>query len=124
MADSVSNPKVVLKKKQIPVLVDFCLEESIEFSVKQQTFPETEWEIELKLKDIKTAIIVGMFLRENKFEVEGLDQQRYKKTGGKKADEKQDTISKNEPTHKAETKTDQLSKPKHETEDNQSPTLM
>jgi hypothetical protein len=118
MADNVSNPKVVLKKKQIPVLVDFCLEESIEFSVKQQTFPETDWEIELKLKDIKTAILVGMLLRENKFDIEGIDQQRYKKVAGKKTDEKPESIS------KPETKTEQHSKPKHETEDNQSPTLM
>ena len=114
MADIVSNPKVILKKKQIPVLIDFCLEESIEFSVKQQTFPETDWEVELKLKDIKTAIIVGMFLRENKFEIEGLDQQRYKKVAGKKTEEKTDTSAKIE----------QHSKVKPEIEESQSPTLM
>ena len=42
MAENVVFPKVILKKKQIPVLIEFCLDESIEFSVKQQTFPETE----------------------------------------------------------------------------------
>jgi hypothetical protein len=91
MADN-NLPKVILKKKQIPVLIDFCLEESIEFSVRQQSFPETDWEVELKLKDYKTAILVGMFLRENKFEVEGIDPQRYRKSSGsgnvKKSDEK------------------------------------
>jgi hypothetical protein len=124
MADNVNNPKVVLKKKQIPVLVDFCLEETIEFSVKQQTFPETDWEIELKLKDIKTAIIVGMFLRENKLEIEGIDQFRYKKAVSKKADEKPEGVSKDETSSKHEPKTEQHSKPKHETEEVQSPTLM
>jgi hypothetical protein len=118
MADSVSNPKVVLKKKQVPVLIDFCLEESIEFSVKQQTFPETDWEVELKLKDIKTAIVVGMFLRENKFDIEGIDQQRYKKVAGKKTEEKLESGLKPEP------KTEQHVKPKQEIEDSQSPTLM
>ena len=124
MADNLINPKVILKKKQIPVLVDFCLEESIEFSVKQQTFPETDWEIELKLKDIKTAIIVGMFIRENRFDIEGIDQQRYKKTSGKKADEKTEIADKNEISVKPESKTEHHSKSKHEPEDNQSPTLM
>ena len=45
MAENVNYPKVLLKKKQISILVDFCLEESIEFSVKQQNFPETDWEV-------------------------------------------------------------------------------
>jgi hypothetical protein len=112
MADNSANPKVVLKKKQIPVLIDFCLEESIEFSVKQQNFPETDWEVELKLKDIKTAIMVGMFLRENKFDIEGIDTQRYKKpASSKKSDEKA------EPASKAE-------KNKPEADESQSPTLM
>jgi hypothetical protein len=112
MADNSVNPKVVLKKKQIPVLIDFCLEESIEFSVKQQSFPETDWEVELKLKDLKTAIMVGMFLRENKMELEGVDSQRYKKTApSKKSDEKA------EPVGKAE-------KNKSEADESQSPTLM
>ncbi|MGC8824278.1 MAG: hypothetical protein ACP5PZ_06745 [Bacteroidales bacterium] len=79
MADNNMYPKVILKKKQIPVLIDFCLEESIEFSVRQQTFPETDWEVELRLKDYRTAVLVGMFLRENKMELDGIDPQRYKK---------------------------------------------
>jgi hypothetical protein len=115
MADA-NNPKVVLKKKQIPVLVDFCLDESIEFSVKQQTFPETDWEIELKLKDMKTAIVVGMFLRENRLDIEGIDQSRYKKSSAKKADEKPEVAAKQETATK--------NKPEPETEENQSPTLM
>jgi hypothetical protein len=87
MADN-NSAKVILKKKQINVLVDFCLDESIEFSVKQQTFPDTDWELDLKVKDIKTAILVGMFLRENKLEADGIDVQRYRKSSGKKVDEK------------------------------------
>ena len=108
MAENVNYPKVLLKKKQISILVDFCLEESIEFSVKQQNFPETDWEVELKIKDVKTGIIVGMFLRENRFEIEGFDQQKIKKTTAKKAEEK--------PEHAA--------KPKQENEESNSPTLM
>lgn len=121
MAENIVFPKVVLKKKQIPVMIDFCLDESIEFSVKQQVFPETDWEIELRLKDFKTAILVGMFLRENRFEMDGIEPQRYKKQAGsavsKKSDEKPEPAAKFE-APKAEA-------PKVEkNEDIQSPTLM
>jgi hypothetical protein len=71
--------KVVLKKKNIPVLVDFCLEESVEFSVKPQIFPDTDWELTMKISDIKTAVVAGMFLRENRIDISGIDQQKYKK---------------------------------------------
>ncbi len=101
MADNNTLPKVILKKKQIPTLIDFCLEESIEFSVRQQTFPETDWEIELKLKDFKTAVLVGMFLRENKFEVEGIDPQRYRKQSNNTASTSKKSDDKIEPKTEA-----------------------
>jgi hypothetical protein len=121
MAENIPTPKVVLKKKQIPVLVDFCLDEAIEFSVRQQVFPETDWEIELKLKDFKVAILVGMFLRENRFDIDGIDASRYKKSNGsaKKADDKAEPVKqemfKPEPVR--------TEAPRVE-EDLQSPTLM
>jgi hypothetical protein len=76
--------KVVLKKKNIPLLVDFCIEESLEFTVKPQTFPDTDWEFTMKISDIKTAVIAGMFLRDNRIEISGMDQQKYKKAPAKK----------------------------------------
>ena len=94
MADN-SNPKVVLKKKQVPVVVDYCLEESIEFSVKQQTFPDTDWEIEMKLKDFKAAVLLGMFLRENRIDIDGAEAQRVKRTA-KKSEEKAEAPVKEE----------------------------
>lgn len=91
----VANPKVILKKKQVPTIVDFCLEESIEFTVKQQTFPDTDWEIEMKMKDFKAAVLLGMFLRENRIDIDGIDPQRYRKSV-KKADEKPEPAAKEE----------------------------
>jgi len=76
--------KVVLKRKNIPMLVDFCLEESVEFAVKPQTFPDTDWEFTMKIAEIKTAVVAGMFLRENRIEITGIDQQKYKKPVVKK----------------------------------------
>jgi hypothetical protein len=91
----IANPKVVIKKKQVSTIVDFCLEESIEFSVKQQTFPDTDWEIEMKMKDFKAAVLLGMFLRENRIDIDGIDPQRYKKST-KKAEEKPEPATKEE----------------------------
>jgi len=79
--------KVVVKKKFIPTLVDFCLDESLEFSVKPQNFPDTDWEITLKIAEIKTALLAGMFLRENRIEVAGLDQQKIRKPAKKSKEE-------------------------------------
>ena len=113
MAENLVYPKLVLKKKQISVLVEFCLDESIEFSAKQQAFPETDWEVELRLKDFKTAILVGMFLRENRLEMDGIESSRYKKSAAgsvKKTDEKTDAPK--------------IEKNKSDSEENQYPTLM
>lgn len=79
--------KLVLKRKNIQLLVDFCLEESLEFTLKPQPFPETDWELTMKISDIKTAVAAGMFLRENRIEVNGIDQQKYKKQAPKKTKE-------------------------------------
>jgi hypothetical protein len=115
-----ANPKVILKKKQIQTVVEYCLEESIEFSVKQQTFPDNDWEIEIKLKDFKAAVLLGMFLRENRIDIDGIEPQRYKRPV-KKSDEKPEPSvkgsSSKEDKHKHE------STPEIETEPNE-PTLM
>jgi hypothetical protein len=70
--------KVILKQKSIPTLVDFCLEEKIEFNVRPQAFPDTDWEFNLLVKDIKTAVNTGMFLRENRIDIAGNEQQAAK----------------------------------------------
>lgn len=96
-----SSPKVVLKKKQIPLVIDFCIEEGIEFSAKQQTFPDIDWELDLKLKDFKAAVLLGMFLRESRIDIDGIDPVRYKRSA-KKSDEKTEPPAKPEPTAKEE----------------------
>jgi hypothetical protein len=72
MSDAI---KVILKQKSIPTLVEFCLEEKIEFNVRPQAFPDTDWEFNLLVKDIKTAVNTGMFLRDNRLDVAGNEQQ-------------------------------------------------
>jgi hypothetical protein len=65
--------KVIMKQKSITMLVDYCLEEKIEFSVRPQAFPDTDWEFDMIVKDIKTAVMTGMFLRENRIEMAGTE---------------------------------------------------
>jgi hypothetical protein len=77
------NPKVIVKKNKVQPIVDFCLDESIEFTVKKQAFPDNDFEVEFKIKEIKTALLAGMFLRENRLEIDGMNAQQYKKNSKK-----------------------------------------
>jgi hypothetical protein len=83
--------KVILKQKSIPVLVDFCIDEKIEFNVRPQAFPDTDWEFNLMVKDIKTAVTTGMFLRENRIDIAGNEQPKPKKpAAARKSKEEED----------------------------------
>jgi hypothetical protein len=98
MAENKDFPKVILKRAKIQHMIDFCLDESIEFSVRQQQFPDTDWEVELTVNDVQTALLVGMFLRDNRFDVDGIEEDRYKKGGvnssnGKKTSKSSKTSS-------------------------------
>jgi hypothetical protein len=88
--ETMNDLKLVLKRKNIQLLVDFCLDESLEFTLKPQTFPDTDWELTMKITDIKTAVAAGMFLRENRIEVNGIDQQKFKKQAPKKTKDESD----------------------------------
>jgi hypothetical protein len=78
--ETMNDLKLILKRKNIQLIVDFCLDETLEFTLKPQTFPDTDWELTMKIIDIKTAVAAGMFLRENRIDVNGIDQQKFKKT--------------------------------------------
>ncbi|HLO60055.1 MAG TPA: hypothetical protein VK179_15005 [Bacteroidales bacterium] len=93
--------KVILKQKSIPTLVDFCIEEKIEFNVRPQAFPDTDWEFNLLVKDIKTAVTTGMFLRENRIDIAGNEQQAKAKKApvvkkSKEEEEKEKSASSSE----------------------------
>ena len=79
--------KVILKQKSIPTLVDFCIDEKIEFHVYPQPFPDIDWEFNLIVKDIKTAVMTGMFLRDNRIDIAGNEQPKPKKPVAKKSKE-------------------------------------
>lgn len=65
------KPKVVVKVKNMPLILDYCVENKIKFSASPRLTPD-EWEFELSITDIMGAVALGMFLRENRLEMLGL----------------------------------------------------
>lgn len=65
------SPSVIVKRKNIQVVVDYCLDNRIETKMTPRDMPE-EWELEFSVEDIMKAINLGMFLRENRLELIGI----------------------------------------------------
>jgi hypothetical protein len=65
------NASVIVKRKNIQVVFDYCLDNRIETKMTPRDMPE-EWEMEFNVADIMKAINLGMFLRDNKLELVGL----------------------------------------------------
>jgi hypothetical protein len=103
MSESIN---VILKQKSIPTLVDFCVEEKIEFNVRPQAFPDTDWEFNLMVKDIKTAVMTGMFLRENRIDIAGNEQPKPKKPAVKKSREDDEKLLASQPDESKSPETD------------------
>jgi hypothetical protein len=66
-----STPTVTVKRKNIQTVLDYCLENKIEFTVKTKFASSDEWDVEINVTNIKKAIVFGMFLKENKLELNG-----------------------------------------------------
>jgi hypothetical protein len=65
-------PLVAVKRKNIQFVMDYCLENEVEFTVKPKTSGQDEWKIEVNITSVKKAIHFGMFLKEIKSEIVGL----------------------------------------------------
>jgi hypothetical protein len=63
------NPSVTVKKKHVQVVIDHCLEKKVEFIVKPGTSGIEEWLIEFNITNLKKAVLLGMFLRENRLDL-------------------------------------------------------
>jgi hypothetical protein len=64
------NPSVIVKRKNIQPVLDYCLENKIEFKATPRDMPE-EWDVEFSVNEIMKAINLGMFLKENKLDLAG-----------------------------------------------------
>ncbi len=65
------SASVIVKRKNIQAVFDYCLDNRIETKMTPRDMPE-EWELEFGVEDIMKAINLGMFLKENKLELVGL----------------------------------------------------
>lgn len=65
------NPSVIVKRKNIQDVLEYCLENRIACKLTPRDMPE-EWELEFTVDEIMKAINLGMFLREHKLELAGL----------------------------------------------------
>ncbi|GAB1449766.1 MAG: hypothetical protein LCH37_00610 [Bacteroidetes bacterium] len=86
---SEDNAVVLVRRKNIQTLIDYCLDTRFGFTVNPRGISNDEFEVEVNLGGIKQAIAFGMFARENKLEVSGLGELVKPKTSPKKADSKE-----------------------------------
>jgi hypothetical protein len=81
---------VLAKRKTTALLFDYCMDQKVVFTVSPRPMINDEFEIDVEIGNIKQAIALGMFLKENKYDVFGLGEFAKNKTattnGAKKAD--------------------------------------
>lgn len=80
---------VLAKRKTTAMLFDYCMDQKVVFTVSPRPMINDEFEIDVQIGNIKQAIALGMFLKENKYEVFGLGEFAKIKSNGngaKKAD--------------------------------------
>lgn len=90
------KPKVVVKVKNMPLILDYCVENKLKFSASPRLTPD-EWEFELGISDIMGAVALGMFLRENRIEMVGLPLTSAKTQAAKSAKVSKAPSKKSEP---------------------------
>jgi hypothetical protein len=66
-----ASPSVTLKKKNLSSLIEYCIENKIDFSVKSRSSAD-DFDVEFLISDTKKAIALGMCLKELKLELNGL----------------------------------------------------
>lgn len=64
------KPTVTLKRKNIQTVFDYCLDNDFTFSARRAAGKD-EFEVEFDVTDVKRGILLGMFLRENRLELNG-----------------------------------------------------
>ena len=67
---STDKPRVLLKSKNIQLLMEYCIENKLEFTVIPGAVND-EWEVEVNVKNLIKAVELGMFMKTNKFELAG-----------------------------------------------------
>lgn len=66
------KPVVSCKRNKLQDIFDYCLDNKIEFNVKEKSMGIDEFEVALDVQNLKKAVLLGMFLRENRMELVGM----------------------------------------------------
>lgn len=95
------NPIVSCKRKHVQLITDYCLDAKVEFTIRPGKGND-DFETEFHIQDIFRAVTLGMFLRENRLFLKGMEPQTT--TRGKKADKEKATngSAENEPENSFE----------------------
>jgi len=67
-----NKPKLVVRLKNLQLVFDYCIENKLKFNVAPK-LSNDEWEFELNITDIMGAVALGVFVRENRLDVAGLN---------------------------------------------------
>lgn len=62
------KPRIIVKSKNLQIVIDYCIEQKTEFAVIPRNSTNDEWEVELNIKSILKAIEWGIFIKANKLE--------------------------------------------------------
>src|SRR4051812_46485478 len=65
------TPSVNVKRKNISAVMEYCVENKIEFSVKPLISRSEEYEVDFEVSNTKTAVALGMYLKELRLELNG-----------------------------------------------------
>jgi len=68
--NTTDKPRVLLKSKNIQLLMEHCIENKLEFTVIPGPVHD-EWEVEINVKNLVKAVELGMFMKTNKFDLAG-----------------------------------------------------
>jgi len=73
MKSNEETPSVNVKRKNIALLLEYCVENKIDFSVKSLISRSEEFEIEFNnISNTKKAVALGMYLKELRLELSGI----------------------------------------------------
>lgn len=113
-------PTVLIKRKNIQTIFDYCMDNKIEFSVKEKPFTVEEYEVVLNIEEIKQAIALGIFARESRIEIVGVNdkqQTQNKNTRKSTSPTPIPTKSVEEPNEKEETSIEEVEEISFHTEE-------
>jgi hypothetical protein len=68
-----ATPTVTVKKKNLSTLIEYCIENRIDFTLKSRSANADDFDIEFNVTNTQKAIALGMCLKELKLELNGMN---------------------------------------------------